>query len=211
MLHGIHEADPAMSDIIEAPPISAGRYTGIAMLLHWLVAALIIGNVALIWTVNWVPEDQVRAVIDTHKSLGITVLGLAVLRLLWRFANPPPAMPAGTARWEKRFAHVAHWALYLLIFALPISGWLHDSAWKDAATHPMYLFGLFEWPRIAAVAGHNAVAQDRLHDQLGSLHIWLGYGLYALFGLHIAGALKHQFIDGHAELQRILPGAHAPK
>lgn len=185
--------------------IAGPRYTRIAMLLHWLVAALIISNVVLIWTVDLWSDERVRPVIDTHKSIGITVLGLALLRLLWRLANPPPPMPASLQPWEKRAAHTAHWLLYALIFALPLSGWLHDSAWKDAGTHPMYLFGLFEWPRIAAAGGFDPATQDRLHDALGLAHTAFGYGLYALLALHVLGALKHQFYDGHAELERMWP------
>ena len=194
------EADP-MSDVSH----DQGRYTRTAMLLHWLVAALIIGNVVLIWTVDLLPDEAVRPVIDTHKSIGITVLGLAVLRLLWRFAHPPPALPSSYPRLERLGAHAAHMALYGLIFCLPLSGWLHDSAWKEAGTHPMYLFGLFEWPRIGAIGHFDPVTQDWLHGLLGTVHATFGYILYALLALHVFGALKHQFLDGHAELQRILP------
>jgi cytochrome b561 len=190
--------------------ISSGRYTHIAMLLHWLVAALIIANVALIWTVDLWPDDAVRPVIDTHKSIGITVLGLALLRVLWRIGHRPPPIPRSYPRWERAAAHAAHAALYLIIFALPLSGWLHDSAWNDAATHPMYWFGLFEWPRIAIFGGYDHAARDVVHDQLGALHTWCGYVLYALLAAHILGALKHQWLDRHAELQRILPWGRIP-
>lgn len=185
------------------------RYTRVAMLLHWLVALLIIANVLLIWSVDFWSDASVRSVIDTHKSIGITVLGLAVLRLLWRMANPPPPMPVSTRRWERRAAHTAHYLFYGLIFCLPLSGWLHDSAWKDAGTHPMFLFGLFQWPRITAVGGFDAVTQDQLHNALGVAHTAFGYVLYVLLALHIAGALKHQFLDKHPELQRMWPGRRA--
>lgn len=185
--------------------IKSGRYTRIAMLLHWLIAALIVANVALIWSVDLLPDESVRPVIDTHKSIGITVLGLAILRVLWRVAHKPPAMPQAYARWERVAAHTAHGALYVIIFALPLSGWLHDSAWNAAASHPMRLFGLFEWPRIAIFNGYDPASRDVLHDQLGALHTWCGYILYALLAAHIIGALKHQWLDRQAELQRILP------
>ena len=181
------------------------RYTRMAMLLHWAIAALIIANVALIWTVGLLPDDSVRPVIDTHKSIGITVLGLALMRVLWRASHPPPPMPAGYKRWERMAAHAAHIALYGIIFALPLSGWLHDSAWTAAATHPMYYFGLFEWPRIAIFNGLDHAQRDVVHDQLGAVHAWFGYILYGLLAAHIIGALKHQWLDHHPELQRILP------
>ena len=126
----------------------ANRYTRTAMVLHWAVAALIIGNLALIWVVDWFPDDMVRPVIDTHKSIGITVLGLVLLRILWRLSHKPPAMPATYPKVERLGAHAAHAVLYLLILGLPLSGWIHDSAFKDAAAHPLYLFGLVPWPRI---------------------------------------------------------------
>ena len=184
-----------------------GRYTRLAMLLHWLVAALIVANVALIWSVGLLPESSVRPVIDTHKSIGITVLGLAVLRLLWRIGHKPPALP-NYARWERLSAHAAHIALYALIFAMPLSGWLHDSAWNGAATHPMYWFGLFEWPRIPVFNALDPARRDVVHSQWGAIHTWCSYILYALLAAHIAGALKHQWLDGHKELQRILPWGH---
>ena len=96
-----------------------------------------------------------------------------------------------------------HGLFYLLILALPLSGWLHDSAWKDAAAHPMYLYGLVPWPRLGAIMGLEAGYKEHLHDVFGAVHAWFGYALYALLTLHILGALKHQFIDGDAELQRM--------
>lgn len=179
------------------------RYTRVAVVLHWLIAALIVVNVGLGLSADVLPDDWVRPVIDTHKSIGITVLGLVVLRLLWRVVHPPPPWPATLARWERLGAHLAHVALYVLMLALPLSGWLHDSAWKDAATHPMSLFGLVPWPRIAAVQHIEPAARDRLHDVFGAWHVAFGYVLYGLLALHIAGALKHQWLDREPELQRM--------
>ena len=184
---------------------SSGRYTRLAMLLHWLTAALIIANVLIVWTVDALPDDFARPMIDTHKSMGITVLGLSILRLLWRLANPPPAFPDGYARWERRAAHAAHGLLYALLFLMPLSGWMHDSAWSAAASHPMYLFGLFEWPRLGFIMALDPATKERMHDLFGLIHTSFGYVLYAVLALHVLAALKHQFIDGEAELQRILP------
>ena len=96
-----------------------------------------------------------------------------------------------------------------MIFALPLSGWLHDSAWSGAASHPMRLFGLVPWPRIAIFGDLDPARRDAVHAQLGALHTWCGYVLYALLAAHVAGALKHQWWDRHAELQRILPWGRA--
>jgi cytochrome b561 len=182
------------------------RYTHTAILLHWLIAAGIAANVALAWIWPHLADASVRPAIDTHKSIGITILGLALMRLLWRITHRPPALPAGYARWEQTASHATHWLLYLLIFAMPLTGWIMDSAYKDAATHPMFLFGLFEWPRIGAVLQLDPALRKQVHDGFGAAHEWLSYMLYALVALHIAGALKHQMIDGEKELQRMMPG-----
>ncbi len=182
------------------------RYTGVAMALHWIVAAMIAINIILIWIVNLIPEGLVRPAIDTHQSLGITVLGLVLLRILWRFANPPPPLPPqGYAAWERKLSTVAHITLYALILALPISGWMHDSAWKAAAQVPMKLFYLFEWPRIGPIMAMEPVAKENFHKITGAIHVYLSYAFYALFVLHVAAALKHQFMDRQPQLQRMVP------
>jgi cytochrome b561 len=181
------------------------RYTRVAMVLHWLIALLMIANIALGLSFARVSDDMVRPLIDLHKSIGITVLGLAILRLLWRATHRPPPLPTTYPRWEQTAAHWAHWALYALIFALPLTGWLHDSAWGDAATHPVFLYGVIYWPRIWFVMGPTSPMQDHLHDALGTVHIWFGYALYVVLALHVLGALKHQFWDREPEIQRMLP------
>lgn len=186
---------------------TVSRYTRTAMWLHWLIALLIIVNVVLGLAAEWLPDEWVRADIDTHKSIGITVLGLAILRLLWRFRHQPPALPASFANWEIRSAALAHLALYLLMFSLPLSGWLHDSAWKDAATHPMSLFYLVPWPRIGFITGLDPVFKETLHDAFGLLHKSLAWALYVVFVLHVAGALKHEWIDKESVLRRMWPGS----
>ena len=179
------------------------RYSRIAITLHWLIAALMIVNVSLGLTADFWPQGWVRPAINTHKSIGLTVLGLAILRLLWRAAHPPPALPPEYQPWERKASHLAHGLLYVMIFALPISGWMHDSAWKDAAAHPLQLYGLVPFPRIGWISGIDPATKESLHALFGKWHTWLGYALYALFFLHVAGALKHQFVDKHAELQRM--------
>jgi cytochrome b561 len=181
------------------------RYTRMAIALHWLIALAVITNVVLALTWPYLADDNVRPVIDTHKSIGVTVLGLAIMRLLWRSSHRPPPLPSGYAKWEVRASKVTHALLYVLIFAMPLTGWIMDSAWKDAATHPMAWFGLFQWPRIGFIMQLDPAVREPLHSIFGAMHIWLSYLLYVLFALHVAGALKHQLIDGERELQRMLP------
>jgi cellulose synthase/poly-beta-1,6-N-acetylglucosamine synthase-like glycosyltransferase/cytochrome b561 len=181
------------------------RYTRTAILLHWMIALGIAVNIGLALSVDYLPDAAVRPVIDAHKSIGITVLGLALLRLLWRLSHAPPPLATGYLVWERRGAHAVHALLYGLMLALPLSGWLHDSAWKDAGTHPMRLFGLMPWPRIQAIAELDPTLKESLHTLFGHLHSWCADALYVLFFLHVCGALKHQILDRQPELQRMLP------
>jgi cytochrome b561 len=175
------------------------------MVLHWVIALLILCNVVLGLSAESWPDDWVRPVVDTHKSIGITILGLVLLRILWRVSHQPPPLPREFPSWERMAAHVAHFLLYLLMIALPLSGWAHDSAWKDAATHPMQYFNLFEWPRIGFIMSVDPAIKDSLHARLGTLHTWLGYALYALLAMHIGGALKHQWLDRQSVIKRMVP------
>jgi cytochrome b561 len=187
------------------PAANTSRYTRTAMILHWIIALGIICNVLLIWSVDALPDDWVRPVIDTHKSIGITVLGLVLLRILWRIGHRPPSLPDAFPAWERASAHAAHWLLYGVMLGLPLSGWLHDSAWKDAATHPLTLFHLVPWPRIGFVMNQEPHFREHLHDLFGTVHAGFGYALYALLALHIGGALKHELIDRESVLRRMLP------
>jgi cytochrome b561 len=179
------------------------RYTGFAVALHWLIAIAIIANVALAWIWPHLADAAVRPAIDTHKSIGITVLGLAIMRLLWRLTHEPPALPATYHRWEIAASRVTHTLLYLLIFAMPLTGWIMDSGWKDAATHPMFFFSMFEWPRIGFIMRMPPSAREHIHTWFGAAHVWGSYLLYGLFALHVGAALKHQWRDRESELQRM--------
>ena len=186
--------------------ITNGRYTRLAMVFHWVIALGIVINVLLVWFVDAMPKTAERPMINLHKSIGLTVLGLAIMRLLWRWANPPPAMPVSYGKWERLGAHAAHIALYVLIFALPITGWIHDSAWKGAAANPLTLFGVIPWFRIGLVANQDAATKEQIHSVFFTFHSLFADVLYALFVVHVAGALKHQWFDHERELQRMLPG-----
>lgn len=183
------------------------RYTTTAIVFHWLIALGIVLNVALAWTwPNLLPDAQVRPAIDLHKSVGITVLGLAIMRLLWRVTHRPPPFPRGYARWEATTAHVTHWLLYAILFAMPLTGWIMDSAYEKAATTPMYLYGLVQWPRIGFITALDPATKKAVHDGFGAAHSLIAWAVYGLFALHVAGALKHQWLDGTKELQRMWPG-----
>ena len=178
------------------------RYTKTAILFHWLIAALIVVNVLLIWTVDFYPKDWERPTINLHKSIGLTVLGLGLMRILWRVTHAPPAdLPA--PKWQRAIAHLAHFALYVVIIGLPLTGYMHDSAFKGAAEHPLTLFGLVEVPRVGWIQNLAQPDKETLHTLFFTWHSLFATVLYGLFALHVVGALKHQFLDKQRELQRM--------
>ncbi len=179
------------------------RYTTPAIVLHWVVALGIIANVAIMWVLGALPEASQRPAVDLHKSIGITILGLAVMRLLWRLTHRPPALPHGTHGWERRLSWTVHILLYVMIFVQPLTGWIHDSAWKAAPAHPLVLFGIIPWFRIAVVRDMNPAAKEHWHTLFGNMHAAGALALYVLVALHIAGALKHQFWDDRPSLRRM--------
>ncbi len=179
------------------------KYTPVAVLLHWVIAVLIGVNICLGLGANYVPDADVRPMLDLHKSIGITVLGLLLVRVAWRLMHRPPALPVDYQRWEARAAQAAHLALYVLMLALPVTGWIHDSAWSAAASHPMSLYWVIPWFRLGFITGLDPASKDAVHTLFGTVHTYLGYCLYSVLGLHVVGALKHQFFDKQPELQRM--------
>jgi cytochrome b561 len=173
---------------------SALRYGIVAQTLHWAIVALLIVQVTLGMIADELPLGLEKlALLARHKSFGITILGLAVIRLAWRWIDrppPPPPMP----RWQQLAANLNHWALYALLFAMPLSGWMMSSA----SNYPVSWFGLAQLP--------DLVLPDRsLKEQLEEVHELLATILISLALLHVAAALKHQFFDRDGLLFRMLP------
>ncbi len=137
-------------------PQAGDRYTRTAIVLHWLIAAMVISTIILAWIFHTVPAEIAQPYTNAHKTIGITVLGLALLRLLWRVAHRPPPFSPALPRWQRVAARTGHAGLYFIILAMPLSGWIYDSAWEYAADVPIDVFGLFEMPRIAWVASKPA-------------------------------------------------------
>ena len=179
------------------------RYTRVAMILHWILALLIIVNVGLAWSWDYVSKASAGPLFQNHKSIGLTVLGLVILRLLWRLGHRPPAFPSYLKPWESRLAHIVHFGLYLVMFGMPTSGWVMVSAAKEF--HPTIYFGMFEISPIGWVAHLEPATKAAVHGACEEGHELLAKLLYLLFFLHVAGALKHQFVDKKPELQRMLP------
>jgi cytochrome b561 len=134
------------------------------------------------------------ALLARHKSFGMTVLMLAILRLLWRLKNPPPALPPGMTPLERSLARATHIAFYVLLFAMPLTGWLMSSA----KNYSVSWFGVFTWPNLIA-------KNETAFNLLRSTHHLLSYALFAIAVLHVLAALKHHFWDKDPVLLRMLP------
>jgi cytochrome b561 len=175
---------------------NADRYGAVAQLFHWVIVALIITQFVLINQAEALPRGvQQIAVIARHKSFGMTILMLATLRLLWRFAaGGAPALPDETPGWQRLGARLSHVVLYGLLFAMPLSGWLMSSA----RNFPVSWFGVFTFPDLV---GPNRKLFDAMHET----HELLATVLFCVAILHVLAALKHHFIDRDNVLRRMLP------
>ena len=169
------------------------RYNRGAVILHWLIAALIVANLAI----GLFHESLPRGAIPIHKSIGFTVLALSALRLLWRLTHRPPRIPRDVPAWQRLAASLSHWTFYLLMFALPVSGWVFVSA--AVPRRPLDYFGLFPLPYLPVVQDKSVNAP--FHQG----HVVMGWIMLGLLALHVVAALKHHFLDRDTVLARMLP------
>lgn len=169
------------------------RYTRTAISLHWLVALLIVAAFGLGWYMSDLKISPAKLqYYSWHKWLGVTVLALAAVRLLWRVTHRPPPLPGSTPHWQALAASAAHWMLYGLLFAIPLSGW----AYSSASGYPVVYLGVLPLP--------DCVPKDKaLAAQLKDLHELLTNVLLVVVAAHVGAALKHQFIDRDGLLRRM--------
>ncbi len=176
---------------------SNDRWGGIAQLLHWGMAVLVVGMFPLGWYMVGLPLGPAKLdYYSWHKSFGITILVLVALRLAWRLANPTPQLPGDTPRWERGAAHASHVLLYALLVALPVAGYVINSA----ANFPLSVFGWFSIPNVIAES-------ESLKESATLVHQVLGWVLLAVLAVHVAAALRHHVILRDDVLLRMLPGA----
>ncbi|HWV18626.1 MAG TPA: cytochrome b [Rhodocyclaceae bacterium] len=175
--------------------MTPARYTRTAMLLHWLMAVLILGMFGLgLYMVDLPLSPQKLKFYSYHKWAGITVLTLALLRVLWRILHQPPALPASQPRWQQFAAHSAHGLLYVLIFVVPLTGWLMSSA----LGFPVVWFGVLPLP--------DLIDKDKeLGELLKLVHRYLNYTFLVLVVGHALAAIKHHWLDRDGTLNRMLP------
>lgn len=175
------------------------RWGSLSQLLHWLIVALIALQAALGLTGIMLPLGvQKIAVLARHKSIGITILALAVLRLAWRWLNPTPPLPSNLKPYERFLARCTHVALYALLFAMPLTGW----AMSSARGFPVSWFNLFQLPDLVPKS-------KALYAALVTAHATLAIALGLTVALHVAGALKHHFVLKDDTLRRMLPSGRA--
>lgn len=173
-------------------------YNVTAKFLHWAILVLLVVQFILAWTMPHIGRNtRPDTLINLHFSFGVVVLAFAVIRLAWRMTHPEPESLDGIPPWQVQSARVIHCLLYMLLFAVPVLGWVNAS-WRG---FPVSVFGLFELPKVMAT---------RLPgwDWTGDVHgILANYLMLMLVGLHVAAALYHYFVRRDGVLQRMLPDA----
>lgn len=172
------------------------RWGSVAQLLHWLMALAIIGNGIVGLVMDEMPRGMSKLnTFAIHKSIGLTVLALLVLRASWRLFDRKPddePMP----RWQRLAAHATHGVLYLLMLAIPLSGWIYNSAHG----YPLQWFKLFNLPALSE-------KNDALSDFAGDTHEILFWVLAVVLVAHVGGALVHHLFERDNTLLRMLPFA----
>ena len=181
------------------------RYNATAMALHWLLGLAILGSMAVgAYMSDLEISPQKLKLYNWHKWAGMTLLALSVLRLVWRLTHRPPELPPRIAlampAWQVTVHHATHRLMYALFFIVPLAGWIYSSM----AGFPVVLFGVLPLPDLVAV-------NKPLAKSLEDVHGLLAYTLLALVLLHVAGALKHHFIDRDGLLSRMLPAFGKPE
>lgn len=175
------------------------RWGSVAKAFHWVIVALILAQFWLANQADSLPLSLAKlAAYARHKSVGITILVLVLLRLLWKFYNRghSPKLPSDLKPWERFFGHLTHEGLYVLMFALPLSGW----AMSSAKNYPVSWFNLVRLPDFVSPS-------ETLFDSLVCLHGILAWALVALAALHVLAAFQHHLIRKDNILRRMLPFA----
>ena len=174
--------------------LNNNHYNPTAKLLHWLVAGMIVVQFVLAQLADSAPSDlRELALLANHKSVGITILAVAVLRIIWRFRHAPPALPVAMPRWQATASSISHWSLYALLFAVPVTGWLMSSA----SAYSVSWFNLFQLPDFVAP---NPVLKDvfeETHEVLAKL-------LLVIASVHVGAAAKHALVDKDDVLRRMV-------
>lgn len=185
-----------------ASPTPRDHYTTVAIWLHWLIAALILANIALGFGHDLVERTTSRQMMWWHQSFGLTVLILTLVRIGWRIGHPVPPMPGHMPGWQKLIARFTHWAFYALMLGLPLTGWAMLSA--SVRNRPIPFYGL-DFPKLPYLTDMAIDARKALSHQFGEVHEVLAWVAIALVILHVAAALKHHFWNKDVVLGHMIP------
>jgi len=174
----------------------ATGYTGTAKGLHWLIVILLTIQFAVGWSMPHIGRNTpVTTLISVHFTLGVFILAVAILRLAWRATHPEPRPLDGVPPWQVTSARITHWLLYLLLFVVPLLGWMNASY----RGMPIVMFGL-DLPKLLTARAPGWGWTGDVHSILAQ------YGMLTLVGLHVAAGVYHYFIRRDGVLQRMLPG-----
>jgi cytochrome b561 len=186
------------------PTRSTSRYTLIAIILHWVMALGIGALVVIGLVMTHLKFDPMRSfrLYQLHKSVGITILLAALVRLAWRLTHCPPELPTGTPAIERKAASGGHLMLYIFLFALPFTGWALVSA--SVFDIPTVLYGIVPWPHLPILS--TLADKQPVEDLLTAVHDYAAWAFIALVAVHAAAALRHHFIIGDDVLLRMLLG-----
>jgi cytochrome b561 len=190
---------------VTMPASVQDRYGTVAIALHWLIALGIIVNITLgLYFVDLPRADPDRFFLtQTHKSIGLTILMLSIVRVIWRLMNPVPPLPATMSPAMRFAAHATHFLLYFLIIFIPLSGWLLVSS--SPLGLPTMYFGWFAWPELPYFPDLPRAAKKMWSHEFGAVHVYLAWSAIVLVTLHVLAALYHQFIRRDVVLGRMLP------
>jgi len=192
------------AEALAAPAAKHTRYSSVAIILHWTIAAALALQIVLGWRIGDVEGVTRTAVLQLHKTIGVTILLLTVVRLVWRVTKKPPAMDSSLTPIERLASHWVHMGFYAALLALPLTGWAMVSAQRVGA---MKLLGGVRWPDFPIVTALPGDLQDTLADLLDKSHSALVWVMLGLIALHVAGALKHHYISKDPTVSRMAPGA----
>jgi cytochrome b561 len=179
---------------------NTASYDPLLRWIHWITAILFIAAMLIGLYCGWQPPGTSprRELLEVHKSLGVTLFGLAMLRLIVRAATTAPPEPASFGALVRLASKLNHWALYCLLLAMPITGYMFSSA----GGYSLKYFWSFSWPRLFGGNRELAYAGEWLHDSLA-------YVVYAVVSLHIAATLWHVLVKNDETLARMWPRAAA--
>ncbi len=174
----------------------SGRYTSLAIFLHWAIAILLFWGFTLGWVMEGVPKGSPDKIlyVNWHKWTGVTIGFLVCVRIAWRLTHRPPALPSTVANWQRYASQIVHAVLYFLMIAIPLTGYFYSSA----AGKPVVYLGLIPLPPIIE-------PNLMLKPFFKTAHVTLNYMLLGAVGLHLLAVLKHYVIDRDTVLARMLP------